>query len=390
MIIDSNGNVCIATTTPTDLDQLLTIGQSGWATSTYRLGIYGSARASGSFDSGGLDVAERYSIDSQCEISNDCPEAGDLVSITESQVIEKSSIPYDSKLMGIVSESPGIILSGGLDATSSRLIALAGRIPVKVSLENGPIEIGDYLTSSNQPGVAMKATEPGRVIGLALEPFNGTTTRCEISTTTEMATTTDPETGQEIATTTVKEIENCQEVPTEVAKIMVFVNPHWSLGSLADDGSLATTDSQQLTTDTEQPIILDQFTLAIKKALEKLGLIIQNGIAKVKELFAEKVTTKQLCIEGEDGETICVDKAQLKELLSQPTPACTTDENCGTTPCDPDGTLHLVGQCQNTCVEGRCQNCTPTCSCAEGWADCKNDLIDGCEFQLETSTSTCP
>ena len=68
----------------------------------------------------------------------------------------------------------------------------------------------------------------------------------------------------------------------------------------------------------------------------------------------------------------------------------TDSSTCGTTPCDPDGTLHLVGQCQNTCVEGRCQNCTPTCSCAEGWADCKNDLIDGCEFQLETSTSTCP
>ena len=112
---------------------------------------------------------------------------------------------------------------------------------------------------------------------------------------------------------------------------MVFVNPHWSLGSLAENGSLATTDNQQPTTDNEQPTILDQFTLAVKKALEKLGLIIQNGIAKVKELFAEKVTTKQLCIEGEDGETICVDKAQLKELLSQPTPACTTDENCGTT-----------------------------------------------------------
>ena len=63
---------------------------------------------------------------------------------------------------------------------------------------------------------------------------------------------------------------------------------------------------------------------------------------------------------------------------------------CGTTPCDPDGTLYLVGDCQNTCVEGTCQNCTPTCSCAEGWADCNNDLIDGCEFQLETSTSTCP
>ncbi|MBI4039324.1 hypothetical protein HY388_00670 [Candidatus Daviesbacteria bacterium] len=50
-------------------------------------------------------------------------------------------------------------------------VALAGRVPVKVSLENGPIEKGDYLTSSSTPGVAMKATKPGQVVGKALEPF---------------------------------------------------------------------------------------------------------------------------------------------------------------------------------------------------------------------------
>ncbi|HLD39273.1 MAG TPA: hypothetical protein VJB05_03100, partial [archaeon] len=49
------------------------------------------------------------------------------------------------------------------------LLALAGRTPVKISAENGPIDIGDYLTSSSQPGIAMKATEPGVVIGRALE-----------------------------------------------------------------------------------------------------------------------------------------------------------------------------------------------------------------------------
>ena len=350
-VIDSFGRVGIGTTSP---DVSLEVGTVGDATSTVRLRVHGSIEASGAITPNtGSDIAERFLINSQCEMENTCPEVGDLVSIGENQIIYKSLFPYDSKLIGIVSENPAITMGGGLDASGSRPVALAGRVSTKVSLENGAIEVGDPLTSSNQPGVAMKATEPGRVIGLALEPFNGLTTQCEISTTTEMATTTDSQTGAEISTTTIKEIETCQIVETEIAKIMVFSNPHWSLGSLAENGSLATTDNQQLTTDNEQPTILDQFTLAIKKALEKLGLIIQNGIAKVKELFAEKVTTKQLCIEGEDGETICVDKARLKELLSQPTPGVGGSSGGGSPPPSPEicDSTHL-NLCQ---TEADCQ-----------------------------------
>ena len=57
---------------------------------------------------------------------------------------------------------------------------------------------------------------------------------------------------------------------------------------------------------------------------------------------------------------------------------------CGTTSCD--ASLNLVGDCQNLCVEGTCQNCTPTCSCADGYSDCDGDLANGCEY----ASSTCP
>jgi cytoskeletal protein CcmA (bactofilin family) len=53
-------------------------------------------------------------------------------------------------------------------------MALTGRVPVNVSLINGPIEAGDPLTSSSIPGMAMKATEPGNIIGTALESYDGT------------------------------------------------------------------------------------------------------------------------------------------------------------------------------------------------------------------------
>jgi len=67
------------------------------------------------------------------------------------------------------------------------------------------------------------------------------------------------------------------------------------------------------------------------------------------------------------------------------------DENCdcGQTSCD--ASLNLIGSCQNPCNgAGGCGICTPTCSCAEGFSNCDNDWSNGCEYQLETATSTCP
>jgi hypothetical protein len=207
-------------------------------------------------------------------------------------------------------------------ASSSRLVALAGRVPVKVSLENGPIEVGDLLTSaSSTPGVAMKATGPGRVIGMALEPLSEADFQnCNIENSLK--------------------IENCE---LKIGRVMVFVNPHWYGGFLGSEGEIengsgspssteSQSDNQQPTDNNEEPTILDQFALAIKNVLEKLGLFLENGIAKIKELFAEKVTTKQVCVEGEDGETICLDKAQLKEIMTKDKNSNSNNQNSDNQP----------------------------------------------------------
>jgi hypothetical protein len=52
---------------------------------------------------------------------------------------------------------------------TTRPVALAGRVPVEASAVNGPIRAGDLLTTSATPGVAMRATRPGPVIGMALD-----------------------------------------------------------------------------------------------------------------------------------------------------------------------------------------------------------------------------
>jgi hypothetical protein len=61
----------------------------------------------------------------------------------------------------------------------------------------------------------------------------------------------------------------------------------------------------------------NSLTETIKQLLEKLGLFIENGIAKVKEIIAEKLTanitiTNQLCV----GK-VCVDETKFKELLEK-------------------------------------------------------------------------
>ena len=81
------------------------------------------------------------------------------------------------KVIGVVSTKPGLLL--GFDDTSLKAgeksypIALKGRVPVRLSTENGEIKAGDELMLSSLPGVAMKATSTGKIVGVALEDFDG-------------------------------------------------------------------------------------------------------------------------------------------------------------------------------------------------------------------------
>jgi hypothetical protein len=195
---------------------------------------------------------------------------------TSSYFIEKCSATSTENILGVISDNPGLVLGGydveaidkGLYPSAFKPVALSGRVDIKVSTANGVIKAGDLLTSSSKPGVAVKAVDPGRVIGVALQSFDD---------------------GE----------------PSGVIK--VFVNPHWSPGAFAE-----TNISNDDFPDFSLQGLLDQFTLAVKNSLRKLGVLVQNGIAKVKQLFAEKVTTDQLCI----GQT-CVTEEQLKELLQK-------------------------------------------------------------------------
>ena len=141
------------------------------ARSTTNNGVIAGGKGVAMVIDGGADVAEVYS-------TNDTSiEAGDVVAydptITEAGM-KKSSGSYDNQVFGVITTNPGLVI-GDVDKVAAKAlpVALAGRIPVKVNLENGPIKTGDYLTSSSTPGVAMKATKSGPVIGQAMSSFAG-------------------------------------------------------------------------------------------------------------------------------------------------------------------------------------------------------------------------
>lgn len=119
-----------------------------------------------SANSVGLDYAEEYPAD-----PTDIPEAGDVVSLVANDgtaMVHRAKVAMDQSVIGVVSTNPGEVLDDNISDPKVP-VALAGRVPVKVSTINGPIHIGDYLTSSSIPGVAVKAIAAGPVIGTAME-----------------------------------------------------------------------------------------------------------------------------------------------------------------------------------------------------------------------------
>jgi hypothetical protein len=102
-----------------------------------------------------------------------------VVDSAKSNQVVSSSKSYDTRVAGVISAQPGIVL--GEKADNKVLVATTGRVLVNVDATSGPIEIGDLLVTSDREGVAMKSQpveiggvrihRPGTLIGKALEPL---------------------------------------------------------------------------------------------------------------------------------------------------------------------------------------------------------------------------
>jgi hypothetical protein len=132
----------------------------------------GNVYADGSFTGGGADVAERIDV-------TEAVEPGDVVEIDPNNPgkFRKAREALSTRVAGVISTAPGVVLGNkSAEHNDARpILALAGRVPVKVTAKYGAIAVGDLLVSSPIPGYAMKCPEKsqciGAVIGKALEPL---------------------------------------------------------------------------------------------------------------------------------------------------------------------------------------------------------------------------
>ena len=147
-----------------------TTNGSGADTLKFKINANGDVFSEGTQYGGPADLAEMYYIEGTLE-------PGDVVTATQASNEDgfgvKKAQPGDT-IMGVISTKPGLVL--GMDwknpvkTSQQKPVALVGRVPVKISEENGKVLVGDRITASMTiPGTAMKMTESGTSIGIALE-----------------------------------------------------------------------------------------------------------------------------------------------------------------------------------------------------------------------------
>ena len=156
-------------------DDVFSIGTSSisWDNVNLRIKVEGNLHVAGQIYSTNTVIIEPADL-AEIYPSNDILNPGDVVVISDTRdgYIEKSKTANDTKVAGVISTEPGILLNA---SEKGYKLALVGKVPVNVTNEGGDIKRGDLLVASSTPGYAMKAVDPkpGTIIGKALENYMG-------------------------------------------------------------------------------------------------------------------------------------------------------------------------------------------------------------------------
>ena len=100
-----------------------------------------------------------------------------VVDAEQSNHVLPSDHAYDTRVAGVVSANPGVILGEG--GEGKVMVATTGRVRVRVDATSAPIRVGDLLVTSDKEGIAMRSQpldlggtpihRPGTLIGKALD-----------------------------------------------------------------------------------------------------------------------------------------------------------------------------------------------------------------------------
>lgn len=278
----------------------------------------------------GADIAELYGTN-DASIS-----MGDVVSVdtTLDSGVAKSAAPYDSRAIGVVSTRPAVLMgSDKREGINSVPVALAGRVPVKVSTVNGVIKAGDYLTTSDIAGVAMKATEAGPVIGQAISDYQS-----------------DSDTGVVIMFIKNTYYDGRSTNSSSSAS-------GYSIGLLPvllGDISLASTTASSTQADNGLSTLLatiqketprdpvEILTAKISAGSQFFTDFIAARVTAIRgyfdELFAKKIHTEVLCVKKSDGSELCVGGDEVDKIIKgagiTPIPVPSTPQSDPTAPSD--------------------------------------------------------
>lgn len=147
-----------------------------------QLRVGGRIRAQGFDVDAAADVAEMFPADEKGLVAGTIVMFGDKEHMWETGGVASTSGEYslmgvvsanvEDKVIGVVATNPGMILNA--DLKDGVPIAFSGRVPVRVSAENGPVQKGDRITlSSKEDGVGQKMIGGGVSVGIALSSDSG-------------------------------------------------------------------------------------------------------------------------------------------------------------------------------------------------------------------------
>jgi len=356
-----NGRIGIGTTSPyallslaTTTNQLIDLFAISTSTSgiVFKVDSYGRTYGDGAYASPAADYAEYFYTKSAALKSGEVV----CVDILENNAVKRCERGADNNVMGIVSTKPAVIgnyiKAAEADPSHYAIIGMLGQVDAFVSAENGPINVGDSLTSaSSTPGYAMRALGGDSTVAVALEPFNGTGTSTSLSTSKIKVLISRRNKSlevEEVESLVIERVANMKiedkvgqmikqsvdnlnldpkitaiardEVEQAIAKlnesfdslkIQTLASTTLSLGVRLDDIESVFAPATSTATSTTNSFA-DNF---FKNLFNRLTAWLASAANGIGDFFANRVRTKELCVSDDSGAETCLSKAQLDQLL---------------------------------------------------------------------------